>query len=83
MSEDETRAAPRPDQFPVPLGMALAGRHPAAAEFLSQLIAERDRLPPQRDKRRAPIGHALHSYDSTARHAVRRIPPGYRKTLVI
>jgi len=53
------------------------------AAFLSQLIAERDRLAPQRTRRRAPLGTALASYGSTARQAIRRLPPGYRTALTV
>jgi hypothetical protein len=52
------------------------------ADFISQLIAERQYLPPQRARRRAPVGEALAAYDSGAHIADRRIPPGYRKTIV-
>lgn len=52
------------------------------ADFISQLIAERQHLPPQRARRRAPVGEALAAYDSGAHIADRRIPPGYRKTIV-
>lgn len=52
------------------------------ADFISQLIAERQHLPPQRARRRAPVTEALAAYDSGARIADRRLPPGYRKTIV-
>lgn len=52
------------------------------ADFISQLIAERQHLPPQRARRRAPVNEALAAYDNGARIADRRIPPGYRKTIV-
>lgn len=53
------------------------------ASFLSQLLAAHHHLPPQRARRRAPMGEALRAYDDGARMADRRLPPGYRKTLVI
>ena len=52
------------------------------ADFVSQLIAEHQHLPPQRARRRAPVGEALAAYDNGARIADRRLPPGYRKTIV-
>jgi len=57
---------------------------PAAPEatFLSQLIAERDHLPPQRARRRAPVATALLSYHGTAILTPPRLPPGYRKSLM-
>lgn len=56
--------------------------HAPGADFLSQLIAEREHLPPQRARRRAPVGEALAAYGSGAVIAERRLPPGYRKTIV-
>jgi hypothetical protein len=61
------------------LRLAHAAPH---ADFVSQLIAERQHLPPQRARRRAAMGEALAAYDSGAHIADRRIPPGYRKTIV-
>ncbi len=61
------------------LHLAYAAPH---ADFISQLIAERQHLPPQRARRRAPVGDALAAYADGARIADRRIPPGYRKTIV-
>lgn len=87
MPEHGPSAAAAQSQLPVVTEAVGAGRRLyralPAAEFLSQLIAERDHLPPQRERRRAPVDFALDTYDSTTRHAVRRMPPGYRKTLVI
>jgi len=54
----------------------------ASVDFLSQLIAERQHLPPQRERRRAPVGEAVNAYDRGARIAVRRMPAGYRTTIV-
>jgi hypothetical protein len=54
----------------------------ASVDFLSQLIAERQHLPPQRERRRAPVGEAVTAYDRGARIAVRRMPAGYRTTIV-
>ena len=67
----EKRALRPADEFPR-----------SAAPFLSQLIAERDHLPPQRARRRAPVATALVSYRDTASHTLPRLPPGYRKSLV-
>jgi hypothetical protein len=52
------------------------------ATFLSQLIAEHEHLPAQRARRRAPIGTALNAYDSGGQIAVRRMPQGYRTTVL-
>ena len=58
-----------------------SGTAPRAA-FISQLIAERQHLPPQRRRRRSTVGVALDAYDATERNAVVRLPPGYRTTIV-
>jgi hypothetical protein len=55
---------------------------PPAATFLSQLIAERDHMAPQRSRRRAPVATALLSYHGTAILTPPRLPPGYRKSLL-
>jgi hypothetical protein len=49
--------------------------------FLSQLIAERHHMAPQRVKRQAPVGEALRTYDAGGKIAVRRLPPGYRMSI--
>lgn len=55
---------------------------PAHADFLSQLIAARQHLPAQRDRRRAPVHQAVDAYANGSKIAVRRMPAGYRKTIV-
>jgi hypothetical protein len=47
-------------------------------EFLSQLIAERHHLAPQRSKRQATPLEVLRTYDAGGKLKVLRIPPGYR-----
>ena len=71
--------------LPVPLRRPAEPRTEAVAgaEFISQLIAERDHLPPQRARRRASVLVAVTSYDAAAAQAVPRLPPGYRRTLVV
>ena len=61
---------------------ALPVRGTVGSVFLSQLIAERYNLSPQREKRRAPVGQAVSAYQQGAQIAVRRLPQGYRKTIV-
>ena len=45
--------------------------------FISQLIAEHDRLPPQRLRRRATVGTAIAAYDQGERRDARRLPQGF------
>lgn len=51
------------------------------ADFVSQLIAERQRLPTQRQLRRVPIAEAVDAYTAGADRSVLRLPAGYRKSL--
>ncbi len=73
-------------QLPVPISIVRAHREGplprAGAAFISQLIAERQHLPPQRERRRAPMAEAVICYGHAAEQSVRRLPPGYRKTVV-
>lgn len=55
---------------------------PASVDFISQLIAQRQHLPVQRERRRAPVGEAVSAYAKGSRIAVRRMPAGYRTTIV-
>ena len=66
-------AAPRP---------SLARTTPAAA-FVSQLIAARDRLQPQRERNLETNTGAVGAYGRGARIAERRMPLGYRKTMLV
>ena len=47
-----------------------------SADFISQLIVERDRLQGE------SAGTAVSAYAATGQSAVRRMPAGYRKTVV-
>jgi hypothetical protein len=49
-----------------------------SADFISQLIAERDEMPARRESARGAVG----AYAAAGRSAVRRMPAGYRKTVV-
>jgi hypothetical protein len=57
------------------------GRGVPKADFLSQLIAERHHLAPQRARRRAPVADALRTYDAGGHVADRRLPPGWRMNI--
>lgn len=86
MSELEQSETHRPG-LPVLAGEAgprpsLARSAPTAA-FVSQLIAARDRLSPQRARHIDSAAGALGAYGRSARIAVRRMPQGYRKTMLV
>ena len=48
------------------------------AAFLSQLIAEKHHLAPQRARRQAPVADVLRTYDAGGKIAIKRLPAGYR-----
>lgn len=49
-----------------------------SADFVSQLIVERDQLPPKGETAVAAVG----AYAAAGKIAVRRMPAGYRKSVV-
>lgn len=61
---------------------SLARSVPDAA-FISQLLAARAHLPPQRARRIGTAEGAVGAYGQTARLAQRRMPMGYRKTILV
>ncbi|MDV3252127.1 hypothetical protein DevBK_12370 [Devosia sp. BK] len=82
MTETETYRSQLPALVtPAPARPSLASGAPTV-EFISQLIAARDWLPPQRERRRASVDRAVGAYAQSAAIAVRRMPEGYRKTVV-
>lgn len=66
-----------------------AGRKPTlarlspTASFVSQLIAEKHHMSPQRDKRRGSVDTAVDAYAAKAASTVVRMPTGYRKTVIV
>lgn len=57
-------------------------RTPTMACFVSQLLAERNNLAPQRARRRNSAQGAIGAYTDGARVAIKRMPVGYRTTIV-
>jgi hypothetical protein len=55
---------------------------PATADFVSQQLLERELPWEILERRHAAMGEALSAYDKGARIAVRRMPAGYRRTIV-
>jgi hypothetical protein len=66
------------ERRPRPTLLRLAPR----AAFLSQLIAEREHLAPQRQRRQLPPLQAVDAYAAGSSIAVPRLPAGYRRTVV-
>lgn len=83
LPENETETAG------LPLLLEQAGVRPSLAhsapnaEFVSQLIAARDRMAPQRTRRTGTPEGAVGAYSQGARIAERRMPAGFRKTVVV
>ncbi len=67
---------------PVSMRPSLVHSAPTAA-FVSQLIAARDRLSPQRAAHRGNEAGAVGAYGKGAVIADRRMPMGFRKTKVV
>ena len=57
-------------------------RSETTAAFVSQLLAERNNLAPQRARRRGSAEGAIGAYADGARVAVKRMPVGYRTSIV-
>lgn len=57
-------------------------RSETAAAFVSQLLAARANLPPQRGRRRNTAEGAVGAYADGAKIAVKRMPVGYRTSIV-
>ena len=72
-----------PVALDLPTGRRWKERSLPRAAFISQLIAERQHLPVQRQRRRSTVNVALDAYEATERNSVLRMPPGYRKTLLV
>jgi hypothetical protein len=76
------------DRSRLPVTLVAAGDKPSLARsasgaaFVSQLIAARDNLPPQRSRRIGSAERAIGAYRNGARMTERRMPMGYRKTIV-
>lgn len=57
-------------------------RSEITAAFVSQLLAERNNLAPQRARRRGNAEGAIGAYADGAKVAVKRMPVGYRTSIV-
>ena len=57
-------------------------RSQTTATFVSQLLAARENLAPQRQRRRNTVDGALTAYGAGASIMIKRMPQGYRTTVV-
>lgn len=72
----------------LPVALEPAGPKPSllrsqtGAAFVSQLLTGRAQLGQQRSRQRTPLEGAIGTYALRARATQRRMPPGYRKSLL-
>jgi len=73
----------------LPMVIQASGQRPSlrrsqtTAAFVSQLLAARANLAPQRQRRRNTVDGALFAYNAGAHITATRMPVGYRKTVVV
>ena len=88
MAQDDTSVA-RPVGTALVIRPGTTGPRPslarssANADFLSQMIAERQHLAVQRARRRAPLDRALDAYAEADRRDVPRLPAGFFRCLSV
>ena len=82
MASSETKPAGLPTLIGAPRPRPSLRRTDTAATFVSQLLAERANLPPQRSRRRGSAEGAIGAYADGAKVAVKRMPLGYRTSIV-
>lgn len=82
MSENETQLPALPVRIEAQAPRPSLARSTPTAAFVSQLLAARDRLPPQRMRRMSTPQTAIGAYGKAARTTVRRMPQGYRTTII-
>ena len=82
MASSDTKQAGLPMLIGAPRPRPSLHRSETTAAFVSQLLAERNNLAPQRARRRGSAEGAIGAYDDGARVAVKRMPVGYRTSIV-
>lgn len=83
MPENETRPAGLPMLTAPAAARPLLIRGGTDAAFASQLLAAREHLAPQCARRRTTPEGAVGAYARGARVAVKRMPLGYRTSIVV
>jgi hypothetical protein len=82
MSDFETKRAGLPVALEPSRPRPSLLRNQTTAVFVSQLLAGRHNLPPQRARRRSSTEGAIGAYADGAKVAIKRMPMGYRTTIV-
>jgi hypothetical protein len=88
MVHDETSTAHVPGTAVAVIRAADAGKPSTARtapspDFLSHMLAARDRLPAQRARRQAPLKQALGAYAEARDRGRPRLPPGFFSSRLI
>ena len=82
MASSDTKQAGLPMLIGAPRPRPSLHRSETTAAFVSQLLAARANLAPQRERRRGTSEGAIGAYADGARVAVKRMPAGYRTSIV-
>jgi len=82
MPDFETKPAGLPMLIGAPRPRPSLHRSETGAAFVSQLLAARGNLVPQRARRRGNAEGAIGAYADGGRAAVKRMPLGYRTSIV-
>lgn len=82
MSSSETKPAGLPVSIEASRPRPSLRRVETTAAFVSQLLAERANMAPQRARRRNNAEGAIGAYADGARIATKRMPMGYRTTIL-
>lgn len=82
MASSDTKPAGLPVLIGAPRPRPSLRRSETTAAFVSQLLAERNNLAPQRARRRGTSEGAIGAYADGAKVAIKRMPLGYRTTIV-
>ena len=82
MASSDTKPAGLPVLIGAPRPRPSLLRNPTAAAFVSHLLAERHNLAPQRSRRRGNAEGAIGAYADGAKVAVKRMPVGYRTSIL-
>ena len=82
MASSDTKPAGLPMVIGPPRPRPSLLRNPTAAAFVSQLLAARGNLAPQRTRRRGTSEGAIGAYADGAKIVVKRMPAGYRTSIV-
>ena len=82
MADSDTKQASLPMLIGAARPRPSLRRSEITAAFVSQLLAARANLAPQRMRRRSSAEGAIGAYADGARVAVKRMPVGYRTSIV-